>query len=93
VDYDSSRVYVYTKGSFKYPKGGHLLRPIIASLPIQYARVTDAEAINARFYFDTGAGLCALLSTDFVQDSSLMDPHKKPISPRPKGWAERPICG
>ncbi|HZE83676.1 MAG TPA: aspartyl protease family protein [Puia sp.] len=77
VDYDSSKVYVYTKGSFKYPKGGHLLRPIIASLPIQYARVADAESVSARFYFDTGAGLCALLSTDFVHDSSLMDPHKK----------------
>jgi len=77
VDYDSSRVYIYTKGSFKYPKGGHLLRPIIASLPIQYARVADAESVSARFYFDTGAGLCALLSTDFVHDSSLMDPHKK----------------
>jgi len=39
--------------------------------------VADAESVSARFYFDTGAGLCALLSTDFVHDSSLMDPHKK----------------
>jgi hypothetical protein len=77
VDYDSSRVYVYTKGSFKYPKGGHLLKPIISSLPIQYARVTDAQSVLSRFYFDTGAGLCTLLSTDFVNDSSLMDSRKK----------------
>lgn len=85
VDYDSSRVYVYSKGSFKYPKGGHLLKPIIASLPIQYARVTDAEAVTARFYFDTGAGLCALLSTDFVNDSSLMDSRKKTYQTQAEG--------
>jgi hypothetical protein len=77
VDYDSSKVFVYSRGSFKYPKGGHLLKPIIASLPIQYAKVSDAEEVAARFYFDTGAGLCALFSTDFINDSSLLDPHKK----------------
>ena len=77
VDYDSLKVYVYSKGSYKYPKGGHLLKPIIASLPIQLAKVTDAEEIAARFYFDTGAGLCALFSTDFINDSSLLEPHKK----------------
>ena len=78
INYDSSRIYVYTKGSIKYPKGGFLLRPIIAGLPIQSAHVRDATDILSRFYFDTGAGLCMLLSTDFVSDSALMRTKKKP---------------
>ncbi len=77
INYDSAKVFVYTKGTFKYPKGGHLLRPVIASLPIQTATVRDADNINARFYFDTGAGLCMLLSSDFVNDSSVFDPKRK----------------
>ena len=57
IDYDSLKVFVYSRGTYKYPKGGFLLKPIIASLPVQGARVRDAEDITARFYFDTGAGL------------------------------------
>ncbi|HEX9514388.1 MAG TPA: aspartyl protease family protein [Puia sp.] len=85
VDYDSLKIYVYSKGSFKYPKGGHLLKPVIASLPIQAAQVRDAENINSRFYFDTGAGLCLLLSSDFVSDSSLLDPRKKTYATQAEG--------
>jgi hypothetical protein len=77
INYDSLRISVYSKGNFRYPKGGYMLRPIIASLPILNAQVADAQRIDNRFYFDTGAGLCALLSTDFVTDSSLLDSRKK----------------
>ena len=77
INYDSSKVYVYSKGQYKYPRGGHLLRPVIASLPVQSALVRDAENINSRFYFDTGAGLCLLLSSDFVSDSAILDPKRK----------------
>jgi hypothetical protein len=54
-----------------------MLRPVIASLPILGAQVRDARKVFARFYFDTGAGLCSLLSSDFVSDSMLLDPKKK----------------
>lgn len=78
IDYDSLKVYVYSKGSFKYPKGGHLLKPSISNnIPMQYAFVKEAESINSRFYFDTGAGLCLLFSSEFASDSSILDPRKK----------------
>ena len=77
INYDSLRISVYSKGAFRYPKGGYMLRALIASLPIMSAQVSDAVRINNRFYFDTGAGLCALLSTDFVNDSLLLDSRKK----------------
>lgn len=76
IDYDSSKVYVYSKGYMKYPKGGFLFRPILANLPIQTARIRDALEITSRFYFDTGAGLCLLLSSDFVTDSALLNSKK-----------------
>ena len=77
INYDSLRISIYSKGTFRYPKGGYMLRPVIASLPILPAQVTDARKVDDRFYFDTGAGLCALLSTDFVSDSALLDSRKK----------------
>ena len=85
VDYDSSRVFVYSKGSFKYPKGGHLLKPAFASLPIQPAHIINARDVGGRFYFDTGAGLCVLLSTDFAADSSLILPGQKIFSTQAEG--------
>jgi hypothetical protein len=77
INYDSSKIDVYSNGTTKYPKGGFLLRPILAGLPVQSARVKDATDIFSRFYFDTGAGLCLLLSSDFVSDSALFSPKKK----------------
>ena len=77
INYDSSRISVWTRGNFRYPRGGYMIRPVIASLPIIGAQVRDARDIFARFYFDTGAGLCALLSSDFVNDSTILDSRKK----------------
>lgn len=85
INYDSSRLQVYSKGSMKYPRGGFLLRPILSTLPIQPARVDDSREINSRFYFDTGAGLCLLLSQDFVEDSNLLRPKTKPVLTQGEG--------
>jgi hypothetical protein len=77
IDYDSNYIYVFSRGSIKYPKGGYLTRPFIVNLPVETARVRDNADITARFYFDTGAGLCLLLSSDFVTDSALFNSKKK----------------
>ncbi|MEP6746729.1 MAG: aspartyl protease family protein [Bacteroidota bacterium] len=85
IDYDSSLIHVYSKGSIKYPKGGFLLKPLLVNLLIQQARITDNEERTARFYFDTGAGLCLLLSTDFVEDSTLFSPKRKKVLTQVEG--------
>ena len=85
LNYDSSLIQVYSKGSMKYPKGGYLLKPLLVNLLIQSARITDAEDRMARFYFDTGAGLCLLLSTDFVEDSTLFSPKRKKVNTQVEG--------
>jgi hypothetical protein len=77
VDYDSLNIAVYSKGSMKYPRGGYLLKPFIQNIPVTGAMVKDNKGLNARFYFDTGAGMCLLLSADFVSDSIFIKPKRK----------------
>jgi hypothetical protein len=77
VDYDSSKISVYTKGTIKYPRGGYLLKPVINTIPILAANIRDNRPLTSRFYFDTGAGMCLLLSADFVSDSNFVKPKRK----------------
>jgi hypothetical protein len=77
IDYDSSRITVQTKGTIKYPRGGFLLNPLLVSIPIMRGELKDNKEIGARFYFDTGAGMCLLLSSDFVNDSFFIKPKRK----------------
>jgi hypothetical protein len=77
LDYDNLKIGFWTRGTIRYPRGGYLLKPAISTLPIQTARVKDAVTLNSRFLFDIGAALCLLLSTDFINDSSLLDKKRK----------------
>lgn len=77
IDYDSSHIEFWSRGSMKYPGGGFLLRPSIVSLPVQPLRIKDAVTINSRFLIDMGAGLNMMLTSDFVRDSALMNKKRK----------------
>jgi len=77
INYDSSSIEFWTRGSYRYPRGGFLLRPIINSTPVQQLRVKDGKTITARILYDMGAGLNMMLSTDFLKDSSLLDKKRK----------------
>jgi len=77
IDYDSSRIDIYSKGTFKYPRGGYMFRPLIATLPIQSARIKDEKTIQTRFLYDIGAGLCMMLSQDFIDDSMILSKKRK----------------
>jgi hypothetical protein len=77
LDYEKKMMRVYTPGDMKYPRGGHLLRPAIVGLPMQYAVVADEHSIMGRFFLDTGAGLNLLLNNAFVNDSALLPRDKR----------------
>jgi hypothetical protein len=80
VDYDSSWIDIYSNGPIRYPRGGYLLKPRLLGLPMLEGNLADARAISSRFYFDTGAGLCLLLSSNFTSDSAVFRPRrKKPV--------------
>ncbi len=85
LDYENSMMDVFTPGTFKYPRGGHLLRPQFSTLPMQSAIVRDNTTVNGKFYFDTGAGLCLLLNEDLIQDSSLLRSNKKKFPTEAQG--------
>lgn len=76
-DYDNQYIEVYSPGTYKYPRGGHLLKPNFSTLPLQMAAISDEREILSRFIFDTGAGLCFLLSRDFVDDSTVFKKSRK----------------
>jgi hypothetical protein len=85
LDYDSSQIEFWTKGSLKYPRGGFLLRPVINTLPVQNLRIKDGKTINSRFLYDMGAGLNMMLTTDFVKDSNLLNKKRKLFTKEAEG--------
>ncbi len=76
-DYDNQVIEVFTPGVYKYPRGGYLLKPNFSTLPLQQVTLDDDRSITSRFIFDTGAGLCFLLSKDFVDDSVAFRKNRK----------------
>ena len=77
IDYDLLTLSFYTPGKFVYPRGGELLKPFMLSIPVVPAPVRNGVKRDSKYYFDTGAGLCMLLSEEFVKDSSLLANRKK----------------
>jgi hypothetical protein len=77
VNYEKLELEIYTPGTFVYPKGGYYLRPVFSNLPMQRLQVKDAKAVDARYYLDTGAGLCMLFSQDFIDDSAFISKKRK----------------
>ena len=77
VDYDSMKVSFWTKGTIRYPRGGYLLKPAINQLVSQPLRVKDDKAVNSRFLYDMGAGLCLLLTKEFIRDSAFLKKKRK----------------
>ncbi|MBG9375770.1 aspartyl protease family protein [Panacibacter sp. DH6] len=77
IDYEQMVFEVLTPGSYKYPRGGYLMKPQFTTLPMQGAFVKDAKEIFSKFYLDTGAGLCMLLNEDLVHDSALLKSKRK----------------
>jgi len=85
IDFDSLQIEVYSPGTIRYPNESTTLRPIFTSLPIQYLQVKDKRKVSANFYFDTGAGLCFLMSDQFAQDSAILLRKRKPLLTQAEG--------
>jgi hypothetical protein len=76
---------VYTIGKIDYPLGSNTLKPIFTSLPVQYVQLQDSRKVGFNFYFDTGAGLCLLMSKKFATDSSILKRRRKPVTTSAEG--------
>jgi Aspartyl protease len=85
IDYDKQLIEVFTPGTIKYPRGGYILKPDFSTLAMQHAMIGDEREINGKFIFDTGAGLCFLLSKDFVDDSVFIKKKRKYYATQAEG--------
>lgn len=85
LNYDENIISIYSPGQFRYPRNGYSFRPGYSSIPMQSALVKDGKAISNRFYFDSGAGLCFLLSEDFARDSSVLKKNKISVPTQAEG--------
>jgi hypothetical protein len=85
INFDSSFITVFSPGKYRYPYEGTVLHPSFTSLPIQFVTVKDKRKLGFNFYFDTGAGLCFLMSEKFVQDSSIMLSRRRPVVTQAEG--------
>ena len=89
IDFDSSMIEIFAPGKMSYPGGGTILHPAFTNLPIQWLEVKDRKRLGYNFYFDTGAGLCLLLSEQFAKDSAILLSKRKPVLTQAEGMAGR----
>jgi hypothetical protein len=85
IDYDKQMIEIFSPGILKYPRGGYILKPDFSTLALQHATIGDEREINGKFIFDTGAGLCFLLSKDFVEDSMFMKKKRRYYATQAEG--------
>ncbi len=85
IDFDSSMIEVYSPGKIDYPKGGTSLHPAFTNLPIQWLNIKDKKKLGFNFYFDTGAGLCLLMSEQFAKDSAILLGRRRPVLTQAEG--------
>lgn len=85
INFDRLMIEVYTPGEMDYPKHGELLKPLFTALPIQELRIEDKRKMDFNFFFDTGAGLCLLLSERFAADSGIIRNKRKPVLTQAEG--------
>ena len=90
INFDSLFIDVFTPGKMQYPnRGGYILKPAFTSLPIQYLQIKDRKRFSHNFYFDTGAGLCFLLSDQYATDSAVLLQKRKPLLTQAEGMTGR----
>lgn len=89
IDYDVQKIEFWTNGTIRYPRGGYLLQPTINLLASHDARVRDYKTVNSRFLYDMGAGVCLLLTHDFVNDSMFISKRENVLLKKGKVLAGR----
>ena len=89
INFDSLQIEVFSRGKIEYPDKGTLLHPIFTSLPIQFVQTKERRKMGYNFYFDTGAGLCLLMSDKLVEDSMVLNKKRRPVVTGAEGMMGR----
>ena len=85
INYDSAQIKIYSPGRFRYEKSGTLLKPNLRKLIAVPLTVRDKEKVVSNFYLDTGAGLCILITEQFLKYNDIILKRRKPVSTQVQG--------
>ncbi len=85
IDFDSAYIKINSPGSFKYKKNGTLLKPGFSRLIAFPITVKDKDKIAPNFFLDTGAGLCLLLTDQFLKEHNILLPRRRPVATQVQG--------
>jgi hypothetical protein len=85
INFDSSKIFVYSKGKYQYEDGGTLFKPAFSKLVYYPISVKDKTKLTSNFYFDTGAGLNLLVTEDFIKENDLLLSRRKPLVTQVQG--------
>lgn len=85
INFDSLTVSVFEPGYITYPPHGILLHPEFQGLPFFPATMKDSKRFTQKYFFDTGAGLCFLISSQFKEDSAVLIRRRKPVEIQVQG--------
>jgi hypothetical protein len=85
INSDSMVMTVYRPGKIKYPRGSYIMRPDFTTLPIAQLTLKDDHKSEGSFFYDTGAGLCFLMSKKFAADSAILGRGHKPVMTEAEG--------
>lgn len=92
INFETNMIEVFSPGKFDYPSDGTMLHPVFTALPIQWMHIKDRKRTDFNFYFDTGAGLCFLMSEQYARDSNILLSTANRWSPRQREWAAGCKC-
>lgn len=87
VNFDSSKITVYSRGEMPYPRKGFTWNFQLAYLASTSLYVRDKKPVVSQYYIDTGGGLCMLFTEQFLKDSGLMSTRKRPVHTQVDGMA------
>jgi hypothetical protein len=93
VNYDSSRINVYSIGEMSYPRKSYTWKFRLAFLASTQLVVRDHQKIKSMYYIDTGAGLSMLFTESFIKDSGLLHPRKRIVRTQVDGMAGKTGVG
>lgn len=79
IDYEEKIIQVYSSGKMIYPEDGFVFNEPLNAIPSEDIIIKDSREWEGKFYFDSGAGLELLLSKQFVTDSNILLPKRKPL--------------
>ena len=85
INFDSAFLKIYEPGKFKYRRGGTFLNNSLRKLMAVPLTVRDKEKAVSNFYMDTGAGLCLLMTDQFLKYNNIILKRRRPVSTQVQG--------